>query len=153
MIVDSLMQMHICITILQWINSSPLDNTEIIAIYYLSVACPIEGFNTLRPRQNDRHFRYDIFKCTFLNENEWIALKVSLKFVRKGQIDNIPSLLQIMAWRRPGDKPLSEAMMISLLMHICVTRLQWVKQDIHHSKCIKLLSVINDMMKSISVDL
>ena len=32
-----------------------------------------------------------------------------------------------MAWRRPGDKPLSEAMMVSLLTHICVARPQWVK--------------------------
>ena len=32
-----------------------------------------------------------------------------------------------MAWRRPGDKPLSELMMVSLLTHICVTRPQWVK--------------------------
>ena len=35
-----------------------------------------------------------------------------------------------MAWRRSGDKPLSEPMMDSLLTHICVTRPQWVKQDI-----------------------
>ena len=32
-----------------------------------------------------------------------------------------------MAWRRPGDKPLSEAMMASFLTHICVTRPQWVR--------------------------
>ena len=32
-----------------------------------------------------------------------------------------------MAWRRPGDKPLSEPMMVSLLTHICVTRPQRVK--------------------------
>ena len=32
-----------------------------------------------------------------------------------------------MAWRRPGDKPLSEPVMISLLTHRCVTRPQWVK--------------------------
>ena len=32
-----------------------------------------------------------------------------------------------MAWRRPGDKPLSEPMMVSLLTHICVIRSQWVK--------------------------
>ena len=32
-----------------------------------------------------------------------------------------------MAWRRPGDKPLSEPIMVSLLTHICVTRPQWVK--------------------------
>ena len=31
-----------------------------------------------------------------------------------------------MAWRRPGDKPLSGPMMVSLLTHICVTRPQWV---------------------------
>ena len=32
-----------------------------------------------------------------------------------------------MVWRRPGDKPLSEPMMVSLMTHICVTRPQWVK--------------------------
>ena len=32
-----------------------------------------------------------------------------------------------MAWRRPGDKPLSEPMMVSLPTRICVTRPQWVK--------------------------
>ena len=31
-----------------------------------------------------------------------------------------------MTWRRPGDKPLSEPMMVCLLTHICVTRPQWV---------------------------
>ena len=44
----------------------------------------------------------------------------------KVPINNIPSLVQIMAWRRPGDKPLSEPMMIGLPTHICVTRPQWV---------------------------
>ena len=33
-----------------------------------------------------------------------------------------------MAWRQPGDKPLSEPRMVSILMHICVTRSQWVNQ-------------------------
>ena len=83
--------------------------------------------NTLRPRQNGRHFTDDIFKCIFLNENAGILLKISLKFVPKVRINNIPALVQIMAWRRPGDKPLSEPMMVSLLTHICVTRPQWVK--------------------------
>ena len=36
-----------------------------------------------------------------------------------------------MAWRRPGDKPLFEPMMVSLLTHICVTRPQWVKNYVH----------------------
>ena len=85
--------------------------------------------NTLRPRQNRRHFPDDIFKCIFLNENVWISINISLKFVHKGLIDHIPALVQIMAWRRPGDKPLSEPMMISLPMHLCVTRPQWVKEE------------------------
>ena len=69
-------------------------------------------FNTLRPRQHGRHFPDDIFKCIFLNENVWTSTQISLKFVPKGPIDNIPALVQIMAWRRPGDKPLSEPMLI-----------------------------------------
>ena len=39
-------------------------------------------------------------------------IKISLKFVPKGPINNIPALVQIMAWGRPGDKPLSEAMIV-----------------------------------------
>ena len=80
--------------------------------------------NSLRPRQNGRRFTDDIFKCIFLNENVSIAIEISLKFVPKGPINNIPALVQIMAWRRPGDKPLSEPMMVSLPTHICVTRPQ-----------------------------
>ena len=33
-----------------------------------------------------------------------------------------------MAWRRPGDKPLSEPMMMSLLTYKCVSRSQLVKR-------------------------
>ena len=83
---------------------------------------------TLRPRQNGRHFADDTFKRIFLNENVRISIKISLKFVPKCPINNIPALVQIMAWRRPGDKPLSEPMMIRLLTHICVTQPQWVIQ-------------------------
>ena len=59
-------------------------------------------------------------------ENVWIFIEISLRFVPKGPINNIPALVQIMAWHRSGDKPSSEPMMVSLLMHICVTRPQWV---------------------------
>ena len=85
--------------------------------------------NTLRPRQNGRHFADDIFKCIFLNEDVWIPNKISLKFVPKGPINNNPTLVQVMAWRRPGDKPLSEPMMVRLPTDICVTRPQWVKES------------------------
>ena len=81
--------------------------------------------NTLKPRRNE-HFADDIFKRIFFNQNVWISIKMSLKFVPKGPINNSPALVQIMAWRRLGDKPLSEPMMVSLPTHICVTRPQWV---------------------------
>ena len=83
--------------------------------------------NTLRPRKHGRHFSDYTSKCIFLNENVIISIKISLKFVPKGPINNIPVLVQIMAWRRPGNKPLSEVMMVCLLTHICVTRPQGVK--------------------------
>ena len=69
------------------------------------------------------HFADDIFRCIFLNENVWISSKISLTFVHKILINNIPALIQVMAWRRPCYKPLSEPMMVSLLTHICITRL------------------------------
>ena len=81
---------------------------------------------TLRPRQNGRRFTDDTFKRIFLNENIRITIKISLQFAPKGPINNIPALVQIMAWRQSGDKPLSEPMMVSLLSHICVTRPWWV---------------------------
>ena len=84
---------------------------------------PTHGLNTFRPRQNYRHFADDIFKCIFLNENVWISLKISLNYIPKVPINAILELVHIMAWRRPGDKSLSWAMMLT---HICFTRLQWV---------------------------
>ena len=78
----------------------------------------------LRPRQRGHHFPDDIFKCiqiyVFKLRFQWVL------FVPKGPIDNIPTLVQMMAWRRPGDKSLSEPMMDNLRTHICVTRSQWV---------------------------
>ena len=67
--------------------------------------------NILRPRQNGHRFADDTFKCIFLNKHVWISIKISLKFVPEGSINNIPAPIQIMAWCRLGDKPLSEPMM------------------------------------------
>ena len=78
--------------------------------------------NTLRLRQNDHPFADDTFKRIFLDEN----VRISLKFVLRGPIDNIPALVQIMAWRRSSNKPLSEPMMVNSLTHICITQSQWV---------------------------
>ena len=85
--------------------------------------------NTLRPRQNGRHFADDVFKGIFFNENVWISIKISLMCVPRGPINNIPAMVQIMAWRRPGDKPLSETMVVNSPTHICFTRPQWVNSS------------------------
>ena len=84
----------------------------------------------LRVRQEGWHFPDDIFKCIFLNENVWISIRISLNFVSKSLINSIPALVQIMAWRRSGDKPLLETVMDKSLTHSCVTRPQWVKAQI-----------------------
>ena len=84
-------------------------------------------FNTWRQRQNGHNFTDNIFKYIFLNANVQISINISLKFVPQGQISNIPVLVQIMAWRRTGNKLLSEPMVFDLLMQLCVTRPQWVE--------------------------
>ena len=96
----------------------------LLAVQCWAITCT--NINTLRPRQNGLHFPDDIFKWIFLNENVWILINISLKFVPRGPINNIPTLVQVMAWRRPGDKPLSEPMMVRLPTHICVAQAQWV---------------------------
>ena len=78
---------------------------------FLKSSCKVYKFNALRLRQNGHQLPDDILKCIFLNENVWISIKISLKFVPKGPINSIPSLVQIMAWRWLGVKPLSEPMM------------------------------------------
>ena len=77
-------------------------------------------------RQNGSHFPDNIFRHIFFSENVRISIKISLKFVPKGPNNNIAALFQNMAWDHPGDKPLSKPMMVSLPMHICVTRPQWI---------------------------
>ena len=53
----------------------------------------------------------DLSKYIFMNEKFCILIRISLKFVLKGPIDNKSVLVQVMAWRRIGDKPLSEPML------------------------------------------
>ena len=88
---------------------------------------PMMLFDIWRSRQNERHFVDDVLKCIFVKNNIWILIKMSLNFVPEGHINNIPALVKITAWRRPGDKPLSESMMVNLPTHICATRPRWVK--------------------------
>ena len=67
---------------------------------------------TFRLRQDGWHLADDILKCIFLNENVWILIEISLKFVPMGPIDNTRTLGHIMACHQTGDKPLSEPMVI-----------------------------------------
>ena len=56
------------------------------------------------PGQNGRHFAHNIFKYLFMST----LIRISLRFVPKGSIDNKSTLVQVMAWRQRGDKPLPE---------------------------------------------
>ena len=56
-------------------------------------------------------FSDDIFKPIFLNENARISIQISLQFVPMVPIDNKSALVQVMAWRRTGNKPLLEPML------------------------------------------
>ena len=117
-----------CITGILWSSLSSV----LINVYF--VQSPITHdhsvkINTSGLRQNGCHFSDDIAKCIFFNENARISITISLKFVSSDPMNNIPALVQIMDWRRPGDKPLSEPMMVSVLTHLCVTRPQWIKKN------------------------
>ena len=83
--------------------------------------------NLSLPGRNGHHFADDIFRCILVNEKFYILINISLNFVPKGPIDNNPALVEIMAWCRPGDKPLSEPMMVNLLMSIYIIWPQWIK--------------------------
>ena len=66
----------------------------------------------------------DIFKSIFLNENYRIPIQISLKFVPRSAIDNKPALVEVMVWRRWGDKPLPETMLTQFIdAYICGTKL------------------------------
>ena len=52
-----------------------------------------------------------VLDAFFVNEQFRILIKMSLKFVPKGLMNNKPALVPTMAWRRIGDKPLSEPML------------------------------------------
>ena len=74
-----------------------------------------------------------ISQVTFSNVISWKKIfEFQLKYhwsksVPKGPTNNIPALVQMLAWRRPGDKPLSEPVVVSLLTHVCVTWPEWVQ--------------------------
>ena len=70
--------------------------------------------NTLRPRQNGRHFPDDIFERKY-----WISISMSLTFVLKGPVNSIVAFVRIM----------SEPMMVSLLTYICANEFIILHQE------------------------
>ena len=96
-----------------------------------------------------------VSKTTFSNAFSWMEMhefhlrfhwRLSLRF----WINNIPALVQIMAWGRSGDKPLSEPMIVNLLSHVRITCAQWVKdlKEFHsvnkHEKWNIIFGIISD---------
>ena len=105
---------------------------EYIYIYiYLHIFITVSVY-TLRARQMDA-----ISQTIFSNAFSWMKmfefrLKFHWIFVPKCPINNIPAMVQIMAWRRPSNMPLSEPMVVSLPTHICLARPQRVKQPSYY---------------------
>ena len=98
-------------------------------------------FDTWRLRQNGHTFADDAFKLIFVIGDVYILIQIPLKFVAMGPINNMPTMVQIMAWCRSGDKPLSEPMMASLLLfftHYASTGLNQFNKHQHsfiHTTC------------------
>ena len=67
--------------------------------------------NSSPPGLNGCHFADDTLKCIFMNEKFFILIRISLKFVPEGLINSKSALVQVMAWRRTGNKPLPEPML------------------------------------------
>ena len=65
-------------------NQVPIDD---IYGHLISKWVAVTWFNILRLRQ--RHFADDLFESIFLNKTIWILIKISLKFVPKGPVNNV----------------------------------------------------------------
>ena len=99
----------------------------------------------------DRDKMAAISQTTFQDGFSWMKMhEFWFKFRSSfflGSINNTPSLVQIMAWRRPGAKPLSESMMVSFLTHICNTRPQWIKICFFFRSIIELSRVCFELIQ------
>ena len=118
---------------LRYVNMDTKSLIQSMKLWHNHADLPI---NSSLPGQNGKDFADNNFRCIFMNKKFCILIKIWIQFAPKGTIDTYPALVRIMAWCRPGDKPLSEPMATSdylnqwwliLLTHICTTRPQWVK--------------------------
>ena len=67
-----------------WCTEDEEEEEEQAILFFLEFM-----YITLGLRQNGHHYADDILKYIFLSENVWILIKISLKFVPKGPINNI----------------------------------------------------------------
>ena len=94
-----------------------------------------------------------ISQTTFWNAFSWMKMsKFRLRF-HWSAVKNIPALVQIMAWRRPGDKPLSEPMMVRMPTRICVTRPQWVNTMLLHSNTWNYNAILTQFHRNLHPEL
>ena len=70
-----------------------------------------EIINSSLPGQNGRHLGKDIFKCISWMGMTKIPIRISLKLVPRSPVGNKPALVQVMAWCRSGDRPLTGPML------------------------------------------
>ena len=99
-------------------------NTQTKCIYPLSLVTLETYVDILRLRQNGRYCADDIFNHIFMNEKCFIFINISSKFVPRGSVNNIPVLVQMIAWCRQVTSHYLNPWYPSLLMHTCVTRPQ-----------------------------
>ena len=71
---------------------------ENVVCKMVAILSRLQYVNSSPPGQTGLHLAHDIFRSVFMNEKFCILIKISLKFVPKGPIDNNPALVQIMAW-------------------------------------------------------
>ena len=91
--------------LLSWVSILP---NEVVCYHRLAphkFLCSQKFDNISWPRKDGRHLADNIFKCICVDKTALISIKIELKPVPKGPIDNKLSLVQVMAGRRTGDKP------------------------------------------------
>ena len=96
---------------------------SLVLVYFINI---IDGYLTHLGWDKMAAISRPHFEMHFVQLKLLFFIQISPKYVPCGQINNIPALVQIMAWRRSGDKPLSEQWWLSLMTHIFDTRPQWV---------------------------
>ena len=109
-------------------------------LLFLPEACFHIFFNSLRPRQNGRHFTDNTVKYIFVNENVLISIKISLKFVPMGPINNIHALVQII-----GKTPVRIILwcpITKMLIKACFLVQPLQQEGLYQKCCISLCSKV-----------